>query len=227
MHTVSSVNDLIGPLNSFEQKNSPSVIYSRGDLSLLKTGGRVSIVGSRAASREGMLRAAKLAKLLVDEGIVVVSGLAKGIDTSSHVSAMKNGGKTIGVIGTAIDRYYPAENRELQDAIADSNLLLSQFAPGERTFPSSFTQCNRTMALIADATVIVEASEKSGTIHQGWEAIRLGRPLFIMKSLVDADLKWVKDMMHYGASLLSDDTIEDLLGAVPLRVAEDIDVFAY
>lgn len=228
MHfTETTAADLLGPLNAFEEKNAPRKLFVRGDISILETGGRVSIVGSRAASDAGAKRASKLARLLAAQGIVIISGLARGIDTAAHRGAIDEGGKTIGVIGTAINRSYPAENRDLQEMIATEHLLLSQFRPNERTFPSSFTQRNRTMALIADATVIVEAAEKSGTIHQGWEAIRLGRPLFIMKSLVDTDLKWVQDMMYYGASLLSDETVDELVAAVPPRAAEEADVFAF
>ncbi|WP_436717445.1 DNA-processing protein DprA [Roseiconus lacunae] len=219
--------ELLGALNDFEERNAPASLWIRGDAEILTNGGRVSIVGSRNASSSGLNRASRLARLLCLEGIVIVSGLAKGIDTASHTAAIESGGKTVGVIGTAIDKYYPRENRSLQESIATEHLLVSQFAPGARTYGSSFTQRNRTMALIADATVIVEAGEKSGTIHQGWEAIRLGRPLFIMKSLVDTDLKWVRDMMYYGASLLSDDTVEDLIAAVPPRVSAGEDVFAF
>ena len=226
MHSATT-EALLGPFNEFERKNAPDVLYYRGDTSLLESGGRVSIVGSRAASPAGLSRASRLAKILTESKIVVVSGLAKGIDRAAHTSAIESGGNTIGVIGTAIDRAYPAANKQLQEQIATEHLLISQFGPGERTFPSSFTQRNRTMALITDATVIVEASEKSGTIHQGWEAIRLGRPLFIMKSLVDSDLQWVSEMIHYGASLLADESVDDLLAAVPPRTPEDVDVFAF
>jgi DNA processing protein len=217
---------ILGPLNDFERKNCPSQLFLMGDMSLLHSGGRVSIVGSRSASAQGLLRAAKLAKILVENNVVVVSGLAKGIDTAAHRAAIENSGKTIAVIGTAINRYYPAENRVLQDTIADRYLLVSQFGPNARTFPSSFTDRNRTMALLSDATVIIEAGEKSGTIHQGWEAIRLGRPLFITQSLVNTNLRWVDDMINYGARLLSDLTIDDLLGSIPLRSTENCDVFS-
>jgi len=217
---------LLGPLNDFERKNCPGRLYLTGDKSILKTGGRVSIVGSRDASESGVKRAWKLAKILVDNGVVVVSGLAKGIDTASHQAAIANSGKTIAVIGTAINRCYPAENRFLQATIAEKHLLVSQFGPNVRTYPSSFTDRNRTMALISDATVIIEAGEKSGTIHQGWEAIRLGRPLFLTQSLINTELEWVQNMMNYGANLLSDETIDDLLESIPLRSSENCDVFS-
>ena len=103
------------------------------------------------------------------------------------------------------------------------HLAVSQFPSGRPTQRGDFPLRNRTMALFADVTVIIEAGEKSGTIHQGWEAIRLGRGLFIAKSLTeDTSLSWPKDMLHYGAEVLSDETLELFFDFLPpRRVAKD------
>jgi len=150
--------------------------------SLLTRGARVAIVGSRKASEPGLRRTQKPARLLVQRGVVVVSGLAEGIDTEAHVATIESGARTIAVLGTPLGRTFPSQNRALQERIPREHLAVSQFAPGSTWDKRSFPIRNRTMALLSDVTVIVEAYESSGTIHQGWEALRLGRPLFILES---------------------------------------------
>jgi DNA processing protein len=208
--------ELLGSLNNVEQKNAPKLLYLAGDASLLKRGPRVSVVGSREASEEGLARARSLARALVSRNIIVVSGLAAGIDTAAHTAAIDAGGHTIAVLGTPLDDVYPRENASLQAQIIGKYLAVSQFAPGTKTQPSSFLQRNRTMALLTDATVIVEAGEKSGTLHQGWEALRLGRLLFLLESVAnDSSLSWPEKMIHHGAQVLSRDTMEAALEDIP------------
>ena len=95
-----SPQDLLGPLNEVEQKNAPKTLYVAGDTGVLGEGARVSNVGSRKASPAGLRRASKLAGLLAGRGIVIVSGLAEGIDTAAHTAAIKRGGRTVAVLGT-------------------------------------------------------------------------------------------------------------------------------
>ena len=129
---------LLGALNAVEQKFAPKNLYVAGDLSILHEGFRVSIVGSRNASSEGIRRAKRLAKLVSQHGGVVVSGLALGIDTAAHTSAIEAGGKTIAVIGTPLDKEYPKENRELQHFIMEKHLCVSQFPSGSPVYPGNF-----------------------------------------------------------------------------------------
>jgi DNA processing protein len=157
-----------------------------------------AIVGSRNVSSEGAARARRLARELSAAGVVVVSGLAKGVDTEALQAAIDANGKTIGVIGTPLDRAYPAENKNLQEKIYREHLLISQFEPGKRVYPGNFPERNKLMAAISDATVIVEASDESGSLHQAAECTRLKRWLFIAKSLADnPDLRWPKDFLRY------------------------------
>lgn len=208
----------MGPLNPVERKNAPAELYLAGDETLLTEGARVAIVGSRRATPEGLKRAAGLAKALVERGIVVVSGLAEGIDSAAHQAAIAYGGRTIAVLGTPLDRTFPASNKALQQRIIDEHLAISQFPIGKRTYPSSFPMRNRTMALITDATVVVEAGEKSGTRHQGWEALRLGRMLFLMESFVaSSTATWAEEMLQYGARVLSRENLDDFLSFIPER----------
>ena len=190
-------------------------IYVAGNVELL---GRptVSIVGTREVSDDGRRRASKLAKELCAAGVVVMSGLAKGVDTASHKAAVEAGGNTVAVIGTPLEKAYPAENAALQEWIYNEHLLVSPFAAGERTFKASFPKRNRVMAALSDATVIVEASDTSGTLHQAAECGRLGRWLFILQSVVDnPGLTWPRRYVGNGnvAVLSKTSDIIDAIGS--------------
>jgi DNA processing protein len=209
--------DILGTLNDVEAKNAPAKLFLRGDTALLRRSPRVAIVGSRDASVEGLKRARSLAGVLVNHQMIVVSGLAAGIDTAAHRGAIDAGGRTIAVLGTPVDETYPRENAELQHFIASEHLVASQFPMGQTTTPKSFPMRNRTMALLTDATVIVEASEKSGTVHQGWEALRLGRKLFLLDSVANnSTLSWPREMISYGAEVLSRENLEESLADLPV-----------
>lgn len=172
-------------------------VYMAGNLSALNTPA-VAIVGTRNVSKEGAARARRLAKELSQRGVGVVSGLAKGVDTEALSSALRHGGRVVAVIGTPLDKAYPAENKHLQEVIYQDHLLISQFKSGERTYPSNFPQRNRLMAAVSDATVVIEASDSSGTLHQSAECQRLGRWLFIAKSVVDDPmLTWPSKFLAY------------------------------
>ena len=207
--------ELLGPLDEVESKHAPEKLWVKGDTSLVTRGSRVSIVGSRKASEIGLRRAAKLARLLVQRGVTVVSGLAEGIDAAAHIQSMEDGGRTIAVLGTPLNKSFPAAHKELQQRIMREHLVVSQFAPRSSTSRASFPMRNRTMALISDATVIVEAGEKSGTMHQGWEALRLGRELYVLQSLAECSYEWVNKLLEHGAQVLSDSNRELFLESLP------------
>lgn len=206
--------DLLGPLNEVERKHAPERLFVSGDTSLLRLP-RVAVVGSRKASDAGLARARKLAKRLCEEGIVVVSGLAEGIDTAAHTTAVEFG-RTIAVLGTPLEQAYPRSNAKLQARLAVEHLVVSQFPSGYPVQPKSFPIRNRTMALISHATVIIEATDTSGSLSQGFEALRLGRHLFIAQSVVDnPTLNWPTDMLGYGARILTDDSLSELIDELP------------
>jgi len=219
-------DDLLGPLNDVERKNAPEWLYLAGDRELLRDVPRVSIVGTRSASADGLNRATRLARELVAQGVVVVSGLARGIDTAAHRAAIESEGRTVAVLGTPLDKTYPRENAELQRLIMEKHLAVSQFPSGYPAARTNFPRRNRTMALLTDATVIVEASEGSGSLSQGWEALRLGRRLFIMRTVVEnGALSWPREMMKYGADVLAE--TDDLLEALPLGVGGSLAKLAF
>jgi DNA processing protein len=194
--------DLLWPFNEAEQKHAPKELFIAGDHDLLLAGPTVAIVGSRKASREGLARADKLARMLVDRGVIVVSGLAEGIDAVAHRTAIARGGRTIAVLGTPLDQFYPAKHRALQQEIMRDHLAVSQFASGTKVGRHTFPIRNKTMALIADATVIIEASDD--------------RPLFLAKSLFDdRELEFPRKLADYGAESLTEESFEDLMRLLP------------
>jgi DNA processing protein len=221
---ILSPQDLLGPLNEVEAKHAPKTLYVAGDTSILEQGARVSIVGSRKASPEGIRRASRLASILVKRGAVVVSGLAEGIDTAAHKSAIEHGGRTIAVLGTPLDQFYPRQNADLQRLIMAEHLAISQYPQGYPVRGANFPLRNRLMALISDATVIIEANDTSGSLHQGWEALRLGRSLFIAKSITEnTSVTWPAKMSHYGARILADDRLDEFFDLLPTRVVDEFD----
>lgn len=162
--------ELLGSLNAVERRNSPKLLWYQGHREFLRER-RVSVVGTRKASEAGLRRAARLATELARADVVVVSGLALGVDAAAHRAAIQAGGRTIAVLGNGIDLCSPKANQELQELIARDHLVLSQFEPGTLPIDRNFPQRNRTMALVSEATVIIEAQERSGTVTQGWEGI--------------------------------------------------------
>lgn len=182
------------------------LLYYRGWWDLVDAPKRIAVVGSRNASDEGERRTRRLVRLLVDAGYTIVSGLAKGVDTVAHKTAIARGGNTIAVIGTPITESYPSENRDLQDEIAENHLLISQvpicrYADQDyRSNRHFFPERNVTMSAISQATVIVEASETSGTLTQARAALQQGRKLFILNSCFqNPNLTWPQHFEAQGA----------------------------
>ncbi len=206
---------VMGGLNEYEKRHAPVQLFACGDAGLLNAPARVAVVGSRKASLPGRKRVAKLVQALVERDVVIVSGLAAGIDTAAHEETLKRGGRTIAVLGTPLDEAHPAANAQLQAVLMEQHLVVSQFPSGHPTLRSNFPRRNRTMALLCHASVIVEAGESSGTLSQGWEALRLNRPLFILRSVFEnRELTWPEEMRKYGAHVLED--AEQILDVLPI-----------
>jgi DNA processing protein len=152
-----------------------------------------------------------MTKFLVKDGFTIVSGLASGIDTMAHSTAIENGGRTIAVIGTPLNQVYPKENEGLQKLIAKEHLLVSQVPflryssqgiKGNRLF---FPERNKTMSALTEATIIIEASETSGTLVQARAALQQGRHLFILDSCFhNKDITWPLRFERQGAIRVKD-----------------------
>jgi DNA processing protein len=205
------------------------LLYFRGLWDLVNTP-CVAIVGTRKPTDDGKRRAAKLARLCVADGYTVVSGLARGIDTVAHTTAIAENGFTIAVLGTPITDCYPPENRELQNVIADRHLVISQvpivrYAKQHfRTKPHFFPERNATISALTAATIIVEAGDTSGTLVQARHALKQRRLLFILDSCFQTPSRtWPAKFVAMGAIRVSDyDEIKKhLVAANPRKAAED------
>ncbi|MBM6842182.1 DNA-protecting protein DprA [[Clostridium] spiroforme] len=184
-------------LNSTNE--APPYLFLKGNIDLLNEKS-VCVVGSRNASSESLEKTAKIVKSLVHRNIVINAGLAKGIDTAAHQSALKNGGKTIAVIGTPINQYYPKENKALQNEIADKGLLVSQFPPCNKVQRWNFPTRNGVMSGLSIATIIMEAGETSGALKQADYALKQNRDVFIPQSALDNKLiTWPQKYVSRGA----------------------------
>lgn len=188
-----------------DAKEPVEVLYYCGNIEYLSTRG-IAIVGSRKASPEGLKRAAKLAKLLIKDNFTIVSGLAEGIDTAAHRTSIENNGRTIAVIGTPLNQFYPRQNKDLQLFIAKNHLLVSQvpyikYANQDfRWNRSFFPERNKTMSALTEATIIVEAGETSGSLIQAKAAIEQGRKLFILQSCFEnKKITWPEKYEKMGA----------------------------
>jgi DNA processing protein len=168
---------------------APPVLFTRG--TLIADDRAVSVVGSRQASGRGLAIAADVAHGLVSAGLTVAAGLAAGIDTAAHRAALADGGRTVAVIGTGINRAYPPQNRDLQEEIAARGLLLSQFWPDTPPQRQNFLLRNATMSGYGLATVVVEAGEHSGARAQARMALEHGRPV-ILTGLVAGRTEWAR-----------------------------------
>lgn len=198
--------DFLAAVTKARDGDDVGKVFIAGDTSLLDRR-CISVIGARKASPLGRQRARKFARELADRQVVVVSGLADGIDTEALTSAMDSGGRVVAVIGTPLDQAYPAKNKLLQEAIYRHHLLVSQFEQGERVFPSNFPARNRTMAALSDASVVIEASDSSGTLHQALECQKLGRWLGIARGVVeDPALTWPKKFLSYERCVVLEST---------------------
>ena len=209
-----ATTDLIGELSETEAKFAPSELHLMGDWGLLRRGRRVSVIGSRKASPDALSWARRLSQALVKRQVTVVSGLAAGIDTVAHSTAIESGGRTIAVLGTPVHVAYPKSNAALHRSIVRQHLAVSQFPTDAPVRRWNFPKRNRTMALLSDATVIVAAGERSGTIHQGSEVLRLGRPLGIRECVASKDYGWISKFLACGATVLDQDNLSSWIDGV-------------
>ena len=206
------------PAKLRDARHPVELLYYRGAWEITETR-CMAVVGSREASPDGVRRAERLARELVDRGFTVVSGLAKGIDSAAHRAAIARGGRTISVVGTPLGVCYPKENRDLQEEIARDHLLISQVpvlryakqAPQQnRLF---FPERNVTMSALTEGTIIVEAGETSGTLTQARAALHQRRKLFILESCFQrTDITWPARFEAEGAIRVR--TPEDIWSAL-------------
>ncbi len=170
----------------------------------------VAIVGSRSASHEALAAASAIAQAAVKAEITVVSGLARGVDAAAHRAALDAGGRTIAVLGTGIDRVYPAEHASLAAEIAPRGAVVSQFRPGSPPAKSTFPMRNAVISGLSLVSVLVEATERSGTRSEADHAVRQGRLALLWEPILGAEVwaqrfattpcvRWISNAEEIGA----------------------------
>ncbi|PCJ24489.1 MAG: DNA-protecting protein DprA [Rickettsiales bacterium] len=190
----------------------PPVISYKGNISLLNSQKIIAVVGARNSSLNSRSFAYKLSKDLVDAGYVTASGLARGIDTEVHKAS---GAKTIAVIAGGIDHTYPPENKKLQEYIEKEGLLLAELAIGSKPLSQHFPQRNRIISGLALATIVIEASLKSGSLITARFALEQGREVFAVPGFpLDPRCMGSNKLIKDGAQLL--ESSEDVIANVPL-----------
>lgn len=184
------------------EKIMPLFMYSKGDISLLGvTQKRVAIVGTRHPSQKAIAITKKLTKKFVEDNYVIVSGLAKGIDTISHETAIVHKGKTIAVLPTNFNKIYPKENQELAKIILDEGLLVTSIGPKENTYKSSFLDRNQYVANISDIVVVIETNLKSGTMNTIRNASEASKKILFVDQEDESINNKIKD---FGGEMLND-----------------------
>jgi len=180
----------------------PACLWTRGDRSILDRLA-VAVIGARAASQEGLIAANEIAGDLARAGVVVVSGLARGIDSAAHRGAIDGGGKTIAVLGTGIDGIYPPENDALTEEIVANGLLVTEFPPGSAPEDWHFPRRNRIISGLSKAVVVVEAKEKSGSLITARLAADQGRDVMAVPgSIVGGRNRGANALLRDGAKLV-------------------------
>jgi DNA processing protein len=165
---------------------APECLWIRGDIGRLpnSTTRAVAVVGSRAASRDGLELAAGIAGDLARAGVTIVSGLARGIDGAAHAAALDAAGTTVAVLGSGLDRVYPPEHVALAARIAEAGAVVSEFPPAMAPHAGCFPRRNRVISGLCQAVVIVEAPEKSGALITASAALDQGREVMVVPGRV-------------------------------------------
>jgi len=204
----------------------PALLYLRG---APLPGECFAIVGSRKASQPGMTLTQELAVELARHDICVVSGLARGIDSAAHRGALSAEGRTIAVLGCGVDITYPPENRRLFDEILRNNTIISEYPPGTPPLAGHFPGRNRIISGLSKGVLIVEASEKSGSLITGDFAIEQGRELFaIPGALHSPNSRGTNRLLKEGAQLVTETAdILHLLWPQRMTVSQQKDVDDY
>ncbi len=198
----------------------PLLLYVRGELKP-EDGLSIAIVGSRDAKDYGRRVSYQLAHQLVNRGLTVTSGFAKGIDACAHRGALEAGGRTVAVMGNGLSLIYPASNRDLVDKVIESGALISEFPMGMKPRSENFPRRNRIISGLTLGTVVVEASNRSGALITARLATEQGREVFAVPGEIFSELSTgTHRLIDNGAKLIS--TVDDLLEALPQHALRQI-----
>ena len=214
---ILTLADAAYPRQLFDIADPPVLLYVKGEPALLSRPG-IALVGARSATAAGEANAEAFARALAEQGLVVVSGLALGIDAAAHRGALAAGGAgtgTVAVIGTGIDRIYPARNAALARAIAAAGAVVSEFPLGTPPLQHNFPRRNRLIAGLAEGVLVVEAALGSGSLITARLATETGREVFAIPGSIHSPLsRGCHRLIRDGAKLVetAEDVVEELRG---------------
>lgn len=200
--------------------NPPKTLYATGvDMEEIMRRSRVAIVGSRKVTSYGKNVTTTFAHELARQGIVVVSGLAFGVDALAHTAALEAGGLTVAVLPTGLDKVYPSSHRQLAKCITRQGMLLTEYPDGTLPLKHNFIERNRIVSGISDAVLITEAAEKSGTLHTARHAIEQGRKVFAVPGNITSPMSaGTNQLIKTGATpVTSPEDILAVFGITPQK----------
>lgn len=212
LRRVLYLGDEAYPALLLQTPDPPLLLYLQGDVALLQRRS-LAIVGSRNASAQGLDNARAFARHLSQRGWAIASGLAIGIDAAAHEGGLDGDGGTLAVVGTGLDRVYPARHRALAHRIAAAGLLVSEFAPGTPPLPENFPMRNRIIAGLSRGTLVVEAALQSGSLITARQAAEYGREVFAVPGSIHSPLsRGCHMLLRQGAKLVegAEDILEEL-----------------
>ncbi|WP_066320618.1 DNA-processing protein DprA [Bacillus sp. FJAT-29814] len=202
--TVITIFDKQYPKYLKEIYQPPWALFAKGDLSLLEKEPKLAVVGSREATQYGKNAIRSLFPELIENGIVIVSGLAKGIDTLAHEHAIKNNGRTIAVIAGGLYHIYPKENVKLAKEMMNTQLIVSEYPPDTMPQRWHFPSRNRIISGMSQGTFIIEAKRKSGSLITANFAVNEGREVFSLPgSIFNPCSDGANDLIQQGAKLVT------------------------
>ena len=206
-----SIYDELYPSNLKNIYDAPKILFYRGNLNLLKNNINLAMVGSRKCTQYGINCAKSISKNLSDIGINIISGLAIGIDTYSHIGCLEGKGKAIAVIGSPLDNILPRRNIKLAQKILDNDgLILSEYNIGKNVYPSNYVYRNRILSGISDGVIVVEAAKKSGALITVEYALDQGKNVFSIPGNINSCMsEGCHKIIKEGAILIHN--IEDIL----------------
>ncbi|AOY00543.1 DNA-processing protein DprA [Jeongeupia sp. USM3] len=213
---VVTLGDPAYPTRLLDLPDPPPLLYLQGRTGLLEST-MLGVVGSRGATPQGLENARVFSAALSGSGLTIVSGLAAGIDAAAHLGGLEGLGSTIAVVGTGLDRVYPASNRALAHRVAIDGLLVSEFALGTPPKAEHFPRRNRLIAALSHGVLVVEAALGSGSLITAGQAVELGREVFaIPGSIHSPQARGCHRLIKDGARLV--ESADDVLGEIDWQV---------
>ncbi len=217
---ILTYEDALYPAMLRECPDIPYVIYGMGEILSWERLLAITVVGTRDATEYGLKVTEQIAYDLAQNGVTVIGGMARGIDTAAHKAALEAGGKTVAVLGCGIDVVYPSENRKLYARIIKNGAVITEFPPGTRALAANFPRRNRIMAALSAGTLVTESPQKSGSRITARLALEMGKDVFAVPGDYNRYFsQGCNDLIQSGGAKLCK-TVEDVLEEYPYQLLQ-------